>query len=123
MGIFSDLSAVMQSGLRVADVARVFSTQGMRLMLDGILGKGLNGPERLRKTFEDLGATYIKLGQLIASAPGLFPADYVLEMQKCLDSVAPLSFAVIKNVLKSEFKGREMDIFQILEQVDSWLCW
>ena len=35
----------------------------------------------LRKLFERLGATYIKLGQFIASAPSLFPAEYVTEFQ------------------------------------------
>ena len=37
----------------------------------------------LRKLFERLGATYIKLGQFIASAPSLFPAEYVAEFQAC----------------------------------------
>ena len=37
----------------------------------------------LRKLFERLGATYIKLGQFIASAPSLFPAEYVTEFQAC----------------------------------------
>ena len=35
----------------------------------------------LRKLFERLGATYIKLGQFIASAPSLFPPEYVSEFQ------------------------------------------
>ena len=37
----------------------------------------------LRKLFERLGATYIKLGQFIASAPSLFPGEYVAEFQAC----------------------------------------
>lgn len=38
----------------------------------------------LRKLFERLGATYIKLGQFVASSPSLFPDEYVVEFQKLL---------------------------------------
>ena len=37
-------------------------------------------PEMVRKTFEALGATYVKLGQFIASAPSVFPKEYVDEL-------------------------------------------
>jgi len=116
MSVFNDIGSLMQSGLRMADMARVFSTQGMKMILDGILGKSLNAPERLRATFEELGATYIKLGQLIASAPGLFPSEFVEEMQKCLDSVAPLSFSTIRKVMRKEFGGREDQLFASIEE-------
>ena len=48
----------------------------------------------LRKLFERLGATYIKLGQFIASSPSLFPEEYVTEFQKCLDRTEPVSWEV-----------------------------
>jgi aarF domain-containing kinase len=39
----------------------------------------------LRKLFERLGATYIKLGQFIASSPTLFPEEYALSiLHKCI---------------------------------------
>lgn len=56
----------------------------------------------LRKLFERLGATYIKLGQFIASSPTLFPSEYVLEFQKCLDATEPLPWSSIKEVIESE---------------------
>lgn len=55
-------------------------------------------PVLLRKLFERLGATYIKLGQFIASSPTLFPPDYVLEFQKCLDQTTPVPFSVVRCV-------------------------
>lgn len=48
----------------------------------------------LRSLFERLGATYIKLGQFIASSPSLFPPEYVLEFQKCLDKTTPVPYEV-----------------------------
>jgi aarF domain-containing kinase len=59
-------------------------------------------PKVLRTLFERLGATYIKLGQFIASSPTLFPKEYVLEFQKCLDQTDPLPWATIKQVIEDE---------------------
>lgn len=59
-------------------------------------------PGAMRKIFERLGATYVKLGQFIASSPTLFPEEYVLEFQKCLDSTEPLSWNTVKSVLEQE---------------------
>jgi aarF domain-containing kinase len=56
----------------------------------------------LRKLFEKLGATYIKLGQFIASSPSLFPAKYVMEFQKCLDQTVPVPYDQIKAVIDVE---------------------
>lgn len=51
---------------------------------------------------ERLGATYIKLGQFVASSPSLFPKEYVLEFQKCLDSTEPLKWNVVKSIIEKE---------------------
>ena len=59
-------------------------------------------PVVMRKLFERLGATYIKLGQFIASSPTLFPPEYVLEFQKCLDATEPMAWVDIKAVIESE---------------------
>ena len=43
----------------------------------------------LRRSFVELGPTFIKLGQLVASSPGLFPATLAEEMRRLLDAVPP----------------------------------
>ena len=63
----------------------------------------------LRKLFERLGATYIKLGQFIASSPTLFPPEYVLEFEKCLDRTEPLPWEVIRATITSELGGRTVE--------------
>ena len=60
-------------------------------------------PELARDTVEALGSTYIKLGQLIASSPSLFPHEYVEAFQSCLDQTTPLPFSEIEKVLVGEF--------------------
>jgi aarF domain-containing kinase len=64
--------------------------------------EAFSAPVALRKLFERLGATYIKLGQFIASSPTLFPKEYVLEFQKCLDQTEPVEWSVIKRVIEKE---------------------
>mmetsp|Transcript_49905 Transcript_49905/g.120899 ORF Transcript_49905/g.120899 Transcript_49905/m.120899 type:complete len:574 (-) Transcript_49905:80-1801(-) len=59
-------------------------------------------PKVVRTLFEKLGATYIKLGQFIASSPTLFPKDYVVEFQKCLDKTDPVEWSIIKRVIENE---------------------
>jgi hypothetical protein len=43
-----------------------------------------------------------KLGQFIASAPGIFPDSYVTEMQSLLDRTTPVDFADIERVLAAD---------------------
>ncbi|HQQ62316.1 MAG TPA: AarF/UbiB family protein [Pseudomonadales bacterium] len=60
-------------------------------------------PELARDAVEELGSTYIKLGQLIASSPSLFPHEYVQAFQSCLDQTTPLPYSEIEKVLIGEF--------------------
>lgn len=62
--------------------------------------------ERVRMSFEELGPTFVKLGQLLASRPDLIPEDYVTEFEKLHDKVQPLSFDVVQQVLREEFGSR-----------------
>ena len=59
-------------------------------------------PELVRRGFEFLGPTYIKLGQIVASSPGLFPPSYVAEFQRCLDQVPPFPFPIVERIVAEE---------------------
>ena len=102
MDSFSDLLKYNISGaLRIVNSGAVFSLKLAYLLLDISQDKSLETvPRRLREAFEELGATYIKLGQFIASTPSLFPRPFVEEMQKCLDSVRPVPFAEIQKIIE-----------------------
>ena len=65
-------------------------------------------PELTRRAFEELGSTYVKLGQIVASSPGLFPQAYVTEFQKCLDRVPPFPFEQVQQIVESEL-GKPMN--------------
>ena len=62
----------------------------------------LSRPRLIRMFFEDMGPTFIKLGQIIASSAGMFPDAYVKEFQKVLDRVKPFRFEDVKRTLTSE---------------------
>jgi predicted unusual protein kinase regulating ubiquinone biosynthesis (AarF/ABC1/UbiB family) len=62
----------------------------------------LTRPVLLRMMCEDLGPTFIKFGQIIASSAGMFPDPYVKEFQKVLDRVRPFDFADVKRTLDEE---------------------
>ena len=87
-----------RGALRVMETVGVVGRQGM----GWLLGDRDELPVRLRRTFESLGATYIKLGQFIASSPSLFPEEYVSEFQKCLDRTPPMPFHYIRDTVELE---------------------
>jgi ubiquinone biosynthesis protein len=57
---------------------------------------------RMRKAVERLGSTYIKLGQIISSGEGLFPAELVNEFKLCRDQVPAIPFELVKKTIESE---------------------
>lgn len=67
--------------------------------------------ERIRKTLEELGPTFIKMGQLLSTRGDLIPHDILLELAKLQDEVEPEDFIAIKNILESELKGKISDFF------------
>jgi aarF domain-containing kinase len=71
----------------------------------------------LRQLFEKLGATYIKLGQFIASSPTIFPPDLVTEFQKCLDQTDPIPFAQIRKIAEADLGMALEDVFSFVDPV------
>lgn len=62
----------------------------------------LSVPARLRLSFEELGPTFIKFGQLLATRPDMIPADFIDEMSLLHDQVQTLPFSTIQQVLIEE---------------------
>lgn len=57
---------------------------------------------RLRRAAEQLGSTYIKLGQIISAGDGLFPAELVAEFKRCRDQVRAEPWSTVQRVLEEE---------------------
>lgn len=72
----------------------------------GVVGSGSpptrEGAQELRRAFEELGTTYVKLGQLLSSRPELMPDVYIEELSHLTDNAPPLPFSVIEPVIAQD---------------------
>jgi ubiquinone biosynthesis protein len=64
-------------------------------------------PRRLRDALVDLGPTYVKAGQLLASSPGLVPPEWIAELGALRDRVPPFPAAVARRTVEAEL-GRPL---------------
>jgi ubiquinone biosynthesis protein len=111
---------------RVREILQVFATHGFwdlahRMQLSRFLpAKGAENaknlsrpiPERLRMSFEELGPTFVKLGQLLATRPDLIPEEFVAEFELLQDQVNAVPFSEMEKFLESELKAPLHEIFE-----------
>jgi aarF domain-containing kinase len=69
----------------------------------------------LRKSFEDLGGTFMKFGQIIASSPGMFGDDVADEFRACLDTGPPVPFFDVRQRIEEDLGRPLKDVFAELE--------
>ena len=112
MNRYATLGNALKGVLRIGETSVVLAGTG----ISWLRGNRPATPRLVRQTFERLGATYVKLGQFVASSPSLFPADYVNEFQHCLDKTSPLPFSIIKRVLEQELKKPLGEIFAEIDE-------
>jgi len=72
--------------------------------------------ERVRMALEELGTTYIKLGQVLSTRPDLIPIDFANELSKLQDTVPACPFAEARSVFESECRSNISDIFSSFEE-------
>lgn len=71
----------------------------------------LSTPERLRMVFDELGATFIKFGQMLSLRPDLIPPDIAQEFSKLQDEAAAERFEEIEAQLNREYKKPFIEMF------------
>jgi len=57
----------------------------------------------LEKLIESLGPTFIKVGQFLQTKPHLLPEEYMIELKKLNDKVAPQDFNIVKNTVERNY--------------------
>ncbi len=72
---------------------------------------------RLRKAFERLGPTYIKLGQILSAGEGVFPEELVSEFRLLRDRVPAESFADVRRILEEDLGQPISEIFASINPV------
>jgi ubiquinone biosynthesis protein len=68
-------------------------------------------PAHLRAALEELGPTFIKLGQLLSTRSDLLPPAFVAELAKLQDSAPPVAVDVVRDVIRSELGAAPEEIF------------
>jgi len=69
-------------------------------------------PYRLRRVLEDLGPTFIKLGQLLSTRTDLLPPEYINQLSKLQEDVLPIKKQDVLNIIERELGNRVELIFQ-----------
>ncbi|WP_212970295.1 ABC1 kinase family protein [Paenibacillus cineris] len=72
--------------------------------------------ERIRLVLEDLGPTFVKLGQLASTRSDLLPEPIILELIKLQDQVPPFSSESAKGIIEQELDDAIEDIFSWFEE-------
>jgi len=76
----------------------------------------LSQPERLRLAIEELGPTFIKLGQLLSTRPDIIPREYIEEFRKLQDKIPAVPFAEISQQFEREFGQPIRDVFATIDE-------
>ena len=74
-------------------------------------------PKRLRLVCEDLGPTFVKLGQLLSTRPDLIPESYTNELSSLRDDVRPFPFAEAEEILTAEYGRPPREMFREIDEV------
>jgi len=123
------LSAARDLG-RLHDIASVLIRYGFgdmvrRLGMAGVLeGAGkvlhwkqatelarLEPPARVRRALEEMGPTFIKLGQILATRVDLFSPEWIVEFEKLQDQAPPVAFEEIRQQLEEDLGCAPEDVF------------
>lgn len=135
MAAFSPVSRRIRNAQRYVRVLEVLARNGFadiaeQVGLDTIIDKGreilgathrhgedhLPRKERVRKVMEELGPTYVKLGQILSTRPDLIPQEWADEFKKLQFDVPGVDFDVIQGILEKEFAGKYKRLFRSISK-------
>ncbi len=78
--------------------------------------EGLTRAEKLRMVVEELGPTFVKMGQILSTRPDLLPQEFLHELQKLQDHVHPFSFDQAKEIVEAETGKPLLETFQSFDE-------
>lgn len=93
---------------RIREIVSVFIKHGFK--------NKLGNPKELRLALEELGPSFVKIGQILSTRPDILPIQYIDELQNLQDNVNPEDFYVMKEVIESELNGTIDNIFLNFEK-------
>ncbi len=76
----------------------------------------LDTPQRVRRVLEELGPTFIKLGQILATRVDVFSPQYITEFEKLQDQAPPLPFEDLLPQIEEDIGGSIDEIFSAVDK-------
>jgi len=73
-------------------------------------------PENLRLVFEELGPTFIKIGQILSTRPDILPPEYISELSKLQDSAPSFSFETVSEIIEADLGKAIGHLFSSIEK-------
>lgn len=73
--------------------------------------EALTRAERVRMALEELGPTFVKMGQFLSTRPDLLPIEFIKELEKLQDHVPPVEFAEVEEIIEGELGTPLRDVF------------
>ena len=127
MGFFR-ASAGFKGVRRLGSIAKVLIKHGLGDVVERIVSRkekqvepgkvkpatikpGVLSPRRVRLILEELGPSFVKLGQLMSTRADIFPPEYIEELRKLQDRVPPIPYSKIEKVIEEELKQPVAEIF------------
>ena len=83
--------------------------RGLFKRYDADIDLDASAPERLRMVFEELGPTFVKLGQMLSTRPDLVGHKMADEFAKLQDDAKPFDFKIVKSTIEKEL-GKPLDL-------------
>ncbi|MBI1861987.1 MAG: AarF/ABC1/UbiB kinase family protein [Deltaproteobacteria bacterium] len=117
------LTSAFKNAGRVREIVSIFARNGFadlmtRMRMQRFMTKRSQESRpvlpievRLRICFEELGPTFIKLGQLLASRPDIIPENFITEFEKLQDQVSPVAFPEIRAIVEGELRDTIGNLF------------
>ncbi len=103
---------------RLAEITQVAVKHGFGYLLDGRRApeNGANRGRHVREMLDELGPTFVKLGQLLSTRPDLVPPDIIVELRGLQDDVKPFPFAEVERVVFEDFNQPISRLFLEFEE-------
>jgi len=103
---------------RFREIVRVLASYGFGHIIHAKFRseKMKNDPENLRLVFEELGPTFIKIGQILSTRPDVLPAEYISELSKLQDKAPHFPYETVISIIEEELGRPLAEIFSSIEE-------
>ena len=108
---FEEVAGTFARRLRVGFGSKGPGTARMRNLAQTSL------PQRIRLALQELGPTFVKMGQLLSTRPDLVGADYIAELEKLQDQVKPEKYERIRDQIKQHLGAFPEELFEQFDTV------